>query len=139
MSQSHREVFIRAMEALAGITKEDLDTLFTEDVEGWSPRLGVRSLDELAEALEDRDQAMSNLALVLTGFDVVGNKAMAEWRLEADNTGPVFIGDELISEPTGRHVHMAGATFADFRGDRIYAFRTYFDDVALMEQVLVTG
>lgn len=66
----------------------------------------------------------------------MGNKAFAEWRIEADHTGPMVLGEDAVLEPTGRHVHMAGVTVADFRGEKIRSFRTYFDDVSLIEQLV---
>ena len=73
-------------------------------------------------------------------LDVVGNKAIAEWRASADHTGPLVIGDgdddDLVIEATGRTIVLAGATFAEFDGDQISALRTYFDDAAIIEQLL---
>lgn len=137
MSESERNLFVRALEAVAGVGDADLGQLFTSDVLGWSPRLGVTSLDELAELLEHRDDAFSHVTVTLTAFDQVGSKMIGEWYLEADHTGPLYDGDGLVAEATGRRVHMAGATFAELRDNRIKEFRTYFDDVALMEQVLI--
>jgi predicted ester cyclase len=54
----------------------------------------------------------------------------------ADHTGPLFIDDDVVIEPTGRRLHLSGATVAEFDGDRICAFRSYFDDLALVEQAL---
>lgn len=138
MSEAERDLFVRALEAVAGLTDDDLGQLFTDDVLGWSPRLGVTSLAELAELLAHRDDAFSNATLTITGFNQVGNKMIGEWYLEADHSGPLHDGDELVAEATGRRVHMAGATFAELSGNRIKAFRTYFDDVAFMEQILLT-
>jgi limonene-1,2-epoxide hydrolase len=137
VSEYRPDVFVRALEAISGIGEADLGSLFTDDVTGWSPVFGVSSRAELAEVLDNLDDSFSNATIKVTGIDAVGNKVIAEWRFDADHTGPLLIGDELVTEATGRHVHMAGATFADFRGDRIKAFRTYFDDVALVEQLLV--
>jgi predicted ester cyclase len=41
-----------------------------------------------------------------------------------------------VAEPTGRRVRLAGATVADFRSGKIRSFRSYFDDLSLIEQVL---
>ena len=79
---------------------------------------------------------------VVISFDaiyVVGDHAIAEWRVAAEHTGPLVISDDVAIEPTGRHVELAGASFAEFRGDRICAFRSYFDDAALVEQLLREG
>ena len=66
----------------------------------------------------------------------MGNKVFAEWVVEADHTGPYVLGDDAVIEPTGRRVKLAGVTVAEFRGEKIRSFRTYFDDVSLIEQLV---
>ena len=66
----------------------------------------------------------------------MGNKAFAEWLIEADHTGPLVLGEDAVVDATGRHVLLAGVTVADFRGQKIRSFRTYFDDVSLIEQIV---
>ena len=36
----------------------------------------------------------------------------------------------------GRHVQLPGVTVADFREGKIRSFRTYFDDLSLIEQIV---
>jgi hypothetical protein len=135
--ESRPDVFVRALENLVGAGSDDPSTLFTEDVRGWSPALMVSSLAELSDVLKIRDEGLSNVTLAIRSLNVGGNKAIAEWRLDADHTGPLAVDDELTVEATGRHVHVGGATFAEFRGDKIRAFRSYFDEMALVEQLIV--
>ena len=137
MSESRSSVFVRALETAVGLGNEDPSNLFTEDVRAWSPALMAADLAELSEALKLRDEALSNVTLAIRSLNVGGNKVIAEWRLDADHTGPLTVDDELTVEATGRHVHVGGATFAEFRGDKIRAFRSYFDEMALMEQLIV--
>jgi len=110
--------------------------LVTEDVVGWSPNLMVESRDQLLSALDVRDDSFSEVRFDLTALDHIGDKAIAEWRVSADHTGPWHIDDDLAIESTGRRLHLSGVTVAEFDGDRICAFRSYFDDMALLEQVL---
>ncbi len=70
------------------------------------------------------------------GLDEVGNKAFAEWVVEADHTGPFVLGEGAELEATGRHVQLAGVTVADFRDGKIRSYRTYFDEVSLLEQIV---
>jgi len=135
--ESRSDVFVRALETMVGAGSDDPSTLFTEDVRGWSPALMVSSLAELSDVLKVRDEGLSNVTLAIRSLSVGGNRAIAEWRLDADHTGPLAVDEELTVEPTGRHVHVGGATFAEFRGDKIRAFRSYFDEMALMEQLIV--
>jgi hypothetical protein len=135
MTESRRIVMTHALEVAVGVRNEDIRLLFTEDVSAWSPNLLATSLSELEAAFADRNEALSNIVLVISGLDVAGSKAFAEWVLDADHTGPLLI-DDIRVQPTGRRVHVAGMTVADFRDHRIEAFRTYFDSVALVEQMI---
>jgi SnoaL-like domain len=114
-----------------------MESVFTDDVVAWSPNMSVTSLAELEEEFADRDEALSNVVFSVDALDVVATKAIAEWRLAADHTGALRIDDDLVIEPTGRTIVLAGATFAEFRGDQICAWRTYFDDAALIEQLMI--
>ena len=136
MSKSRKDVLMQAIEAEAGGEPVDLDTLFTDDVVGWSPYVTVKGLPALADLAALRDIAFSNVVVMFRGLDEVGNKAFAEWLIEADHTGPYVLGEDAVVEPTGRHVQLAGVTVADFRAGKIRSFRTYFDDVSLIEQIV---
>ena len=43
---------------------------------------------------------------------------------------------DVALDATGRHVQLAGATVADFREGKIRSYRTYFDDISLIEQIV---
>ena len=129
--------------ALRGLLRAAVDgdsdamgDLVTEDVIGWSPNLFVRSRAELLDAVGQRDDAFSAVELDVRALDELGDKAIAEWHMAADHTGPLYVDDDVVIEPTGRRLHLSGATVAEFDGDRICAFRSYFDDLALVEQAL---
>ena len=136
MSGSRKDVLVKAIEAEVGGASVDPGTLFTDDVIGWSPITTVSGLTDLADLAAVRDIAFSNVVIMFRGLDEVGNKAFAEWIIEADHTGPLVLGEDAVVEATGRHVLMAGVTVADFRGQKIRSFRTYFDDVTLIEQLV---
>jgi ketosteroid isomerase-like protein len=136
MSKSRKDVLMQAIEAEAGGEPVDLDTLFTDDVVGWSPYVSVKGLPALADLAALREIAFSNVVVMFRGLDEVGNKAFAEWLIEADHTGPYALSEDAVVEPTGRHVQLAGFTVADFRAGKIRSFRTYFDDVSLIEQIV---
>jgi len=76
------------------------------------------------------------VALVLRSLDEVGNKAYAEWLIEADHTGPLVLGEDSAVEASGRRIQLPGVTVADFRDGKIRSFRSYFDDMFLIEQVV---
>ena len=136
MSESRKDVLLKALEAEAGGAMVDLSTLFTDDVVGWSPYASVSGLDELAVLSALREVAFSNVVILFRGLDEVGNRAYAEWLIEADHTGPLILGEGAEIEATGRHVKLPGVTVADFREGKIRSYRTYFDDISLIEQMV---
>ena len=117
MSESRKDVLLKALEAEVGSEPHDLDTLFTDDVVGWSPYASVSGLSELAVLAALREVAFSNVVILFRGLDEVGNRAYAEWLIEADHTGPMILGENAEIEATGRHVKLPGVTVADFRGE----------------------
>ena len=135
MSESRKDVLLKALEAEAGDASVDLGTVFTDDVVGWSPYATVSGLTALAGVSALREVAFSNVVITFRGLDEVGNKAYAEWLVEADHTGPLVLGEDSVLEATGRHVQLPGVTVADFRDGKIRSFRTYFDDISLIEQI----
>jgi len=136
MSESRKAVLLKALEAEVGGAPVDLGTLFTDDVVGWSPYASISGLTALADLAALREDAFSNVNISLRGLDEVGNKAFAEWLIDADHTGPLLLSEDAELEATGRHVQLAGVTVADFRGGKIRSFRTYFDDNSLIEQIV---
>jgi hypothetical protein len=140
VSMSTKEtVLVGALEAAVTGDASNLAQYFTDDVAGWSPNLVVSSRDELAAEWGERHDALSNIVISFDAVYLVGDNAIAEWRLGADHTGPLMIEGEKVVDATGARIVLAGATFAEFRGDQICAFRNYFDDAALLEQLLLAG
>jgi ketosteroid isomerase-like protein len=135
MSRSRKQVLADALMAETGAASVDLKTLFTEDVVGWSPYVTVSGLAALADLAALREAAFSDVVITFRGLDEVGNKAYAEWLVEADHTGPLVLSEDSVLEATGRHVQLPGVTVADFREGKIRSFRTYFDDISLIEQI----
>jgi len=136
VSESRKDVMVKALEAEVGSASVDLGSLFTDDVIGWSPYATVSGLTALAELSALREIAFSNVVILLRGVDEVGNRVYAEWLIEADHTGPLVLSEEVALEATGRHVLLAGVSVADFREGKIRSYRTYFDDLSMIEQIV---
>jgi ketosteroid isomerase-like protein len=136
MTGSRKEVLADALKAEVGAASADPETLFTDDVVGWSPYVTVSGLKAVAALSALREEAFSNVVVTFRGLDEVGNKAFAEWLVEADHTGLLVLSEDTALEATGRHVQLPGVTVADFREGKIRSFRTYFDDLSLIEQIV---
>jgi ketosteroid isomerase-like protein len=126
----------RALEACLTGDVAALPQLFTDDVSGWSPNMHVTSRGELAEVVAERDESLSNVSVKIDTVDVVGNKGYAEYRLNAVFSGPFVIDEDTVIEPNGRELLVGAALVVDFEGDTISAFRNYFDNAALLEQMI---
>ena len=136
MSESRKDVLSKALDTEVAGALVNPGTLFTDDVVGWSPYATVSGLTALADLAGLRETAFSNVVIMLRGLDEVGNKAFAEWLIEADHTGPLILGEDAVLEATGRRVQLPGVTVADFRDGKIRSYRTYFDDLSLIEQIV---
>lgn len=130
-------VLVHALEASVTGDIADIDQIFTEDVVGWSPNLAVSTRDELADALAEREDALSDAEIAVTASQLGPDRVVAEWMLAAIHTNPLVLDDETKVEPSNQRIVLAGATFAEFRDGRISGFRHYFDDAALLEQLLL--
>jgi SnoaL-like domain len=132
------QVLRRALEACVTGDVDALPELFTADVSGWGPNMLVHSLDELKATVESRERALSDVAVDIDALDVFGNKGFVEYRLNAVFSGPFELDSETVVDPTGDKILLGAALVAEFSGDKISAFRNYFDDAALLEQMVVT-
>ena len=101
MSRSRKEVLSDALKAEIGAASVDLKTLFTDDVTGWSPYVTLSGLPALADLAALREAAFSNVVITFRGIDEVGNRAFAEWLVEADHTGPLVLSDDTRAGSNG--------------------------------------
>jgi ketosteroid isomerase-like protein len=125
---------VRGIEASIVGDSTIVSDLYTEDVRVSTPALILESAVELAVEIEDRESAFTDIDIEITALDVGGDRACAEWIVRFTHSGPLELNDDAI-EPTGSRVTMHGVTVADFEGGRISAFRQYWDEASLLEQL----
>jgi hypothetical protein len=105
----------------------------------WSPRLRTSSRAETMEALlQDDDDTLTERAVVIEGADASPPRLYLEWRLSGRFANPCFIDDDVLIEPTGRLVTLAGLLVLEVRDTTLVEAHCYFDDLALLEQLLAT-
>ena len=139
MAENDRaQVLRRALEACIRGDAAPLPELFTDDVSGWSPNMLVVSLDELTETVADREDALTEVDLEINSLDVFGNKGFVEYRVRAVFSGPFVIDDSATIDPNGHELVLGAAMVAEFGEGKISAFRNYFDEFALLDQMLVS-
>ena len=95
----------------------------------------VVSIAGLTKSFRTGVTALSDIDLDVTPLDVGADQACVEWTATATHSGPLVIDEDLVIEPTGGRFTLRGVTVADFEGDRIRAFRQYWDEVSLLEQL----
>jgi len=113
-----------------------LGELFHDDATVWSPNLLATGLADLAENLEFREMAFSDVDIQIDALDVFANKGFAEFRVTATFSGPFIIDKAVAIEPNGQTLLLGAAAVADFEGGKIKALRAYFDDATLLEQMI---
>ena len=129
------EVLVRALRAGIDGDHETVRTLVTDDVRAWTPAFATATRDELLDALDNRDDAFSDIDLRATPLDVGGDFACVEWSVDMTHSGPLTFGPDTTIEPTGTRVTIHGITVAEFDGARICSFRQYWDELAVLEQL----
>jgi hypothetical protein len=130
------QVLEDALEACITGNTEALPELFTDDVSGWGPNMLVSSLDELKETVASREDALSDVGIEINSLDVFGNKGFVEYRLNAVFSGAFVLDEDTVVDPTGNDVYLGAALVAEFSGNKISAFRNYFDEIALLAQMV---
>jgi ketosteroid isomerase-like protein len=136
-SADRAATLVQAIEASVTGDSRVVRELYADDVHGWSPVMTVSSAAELAVELEDRQEAFSDIDLDVTPLDVGDDQACVEWVATATHSGPLVVDDDVVIEPTGGRFTLRGVTVADFEGNRIRAFRQYWDEVSLLEQLQI--
>lgn len=109
--------------------------LYTDDVRAWTPAVSTASRAQLMTELERRDDAFSDIDLVVSPLEVGGDYACVEWSVSMTHTGQLVVAQDQIVEPTGVRVTLNGITVAEFRGGRICSIRQYWDELAVFEQL----
>ena len=121
---------VRAIEAMLCGDSAPVGELFTPEVVGWSPTLRVSSREELAVELEDRESALTDVLIEAHPLEVAGECSCVEWVASATQAGAF--------NPSLPRVVLHGVTVAEFEGDRIQAFRHYWDEFELISAVADT-
>ncbi|MET0919888.1 MAG: nuclear transport factor 2 family protein [Acidimicrobiia bacterium] len=124
-NEARAAALVRSIEASIVGDSSVVAELYTDDVDGVSHAVHVTSAVELAVELEDRDDAFSDVELVVNPLDVGGTSACVEWSATATHSGPLPIDDDTAIGATGQRVTLEGVTVAEFDGDRIRRFRQY--------------
>jgi hypothetical protein len=114
----------------------DIESLVTTDVRAWSPRLCTTSCAELVEALTEADDTLTDVSITICALDVVDSTVYVEWQLVGSFSNPCLLDDDLLVEQTGRPVESSGVLVIRFVDDRVADIHCYYDDLALLEQIL---
>ena len=125
---------------LLGERLDDLVNDLAPDVVVWSPTLYATSRDPVLHALENETAAgdtITEVAVSITNFDFVAPHAYLEWRLMGRFTNPCFVDDDLLVEPNGRLIETAGVMVVTLANGQAIEVHCYYDDLALLEQMMV--
>jgi len=128
---------------VAAITGDisEVEELFTHDVVGSGPAISVSSREELAIDIEERDGTFTDVEVALAPLEVSRGQACVEWVASAVHSGPLVLDESRAGVPTpsGRRVRVRAVTVAEFEGDRICSFRSYWDDLPMLRALREAG
>ena len=117
MSESRKDVLVKALEAEVGGASVDLGTLFTDDVVGWSPYATVSGLTAISPSSPPSVTSRSPTSSSCSGDSTRwATRRSPNGSSKPITPGHCVLGEDAVVEATGRHVQMAGVTVADFRG-----------------------
>lgn len=111
------------------------------DIVAWSPHLFATCRDQLLMSMDVEElngDTLTEVTLEASHVGVIPPRVYVEWRLTARFTSPGFIDDDLMIEPTGRLLETAGFEVVTFRGEHATSVHLYYDDLALLEQLLTS-
>ena len=134
---AHCELLLRTL--LAGEPVEDLDRWLAPGLVVWTPVRYTSSRADLLHQLHELDlggDTLTEVVIAVTHADVMSPRVHLEWRLTARFSHPCFVDDDLLVEPTGRLVETAGVMIATIEDGMITAAHCYYDDFALLEQLV---
>jgi len=126
---------------LLGVCPETLAHQMCPDIVAWSPTVFATNRDDVMAgflAHEFRGNTLTDVTVELLTADAALPRVYLEWRLVGRFTNPCFVDDDLLVKPTGRLVETCGAAVVTFAGDHVRAIHCYFDDLALLEQLVTT-
>jgi hypothetical protein len=136
---AHCELLLQTL--LGEERAEDLGQWLAPEVVIWTPVHYTTTRADLLQELHDLDVGDSTLTEVtirVNHADVAPPRVHLEWRLTARFSHPCFLDDDLLVEPTGRLVETAGVMIATIEDGMITAAHCYYDDFALLEQLVST-
>jgi ketosteroid isomerase-like protein len=130
----------RLTEVIAAAIRGDASKVadwFTLDVVGSGPVIRVKSRAELDSDIRERAATFTDLEIAFSPLDVAGPQACVEWVASAVHTGPLVLDERraAVVVPTGRRVRMRAVTVAEFEGDQISSFRSYWDDLPALSDL----
>ena len=102
-----------------------------------APSLSVASRTELVSAIFDRDDAITDIDVEITGEAIGGRRVYVEWQVTGRFHNAVFLNDDVLIEPSHTPVHAVGVFVFDFRSGSVSRVSCFYDGVALLEQLLI--
>ena len=113
--------------------------VFAPTIVVWSPEVfgsgWSNAMSALEQGVAERD-SLSELSVHLISAHVTTSCVFVEWRLSGRFTEPCFVDDDLLVEPTGRHVEVGGLVVGTFDHHLLTAVHCYYDGLAILEQLI---
>lgn len=131
MSSAKIEQFLESMNSIQHENAEYvLANIYTEDIVFTDPIKSIEGLENLTKYFKDLYQSVTSCHFALTSYLQDSNRYSLEWVMHLQH--------KKISN--NQEIELNGASFIEFKNDKICYHRDYFDLGALVyEQVPILG
>ncbi len=116
---------------------EQLHHSLTADAHGWSPAFWYSSRTEAVTQLRDHTSPLLVVDFAVDRLWWSAPWLCSEWSLVALHADPFLVADDVLIDVCDAPVHLAGASVIELRDDRMATVHTYYDEGALVEQVIL--
>lgn len=122
--------------AVAAGNMAEFASMFAPDAVLFTPMSAdpIRGREAVVEFERNMHLAFPNATLTIHKPVAFGNTVAVEWEYAGRNTGPIQTPMRIIP-PTGRDMHIHGASFIHFQNGKITQERRYYDARVLFQQL----
>jgi hypothetical protein len=122
--------------AIATVVTE-LEARVDERIAVWTPSLSTASRTELVSALLDGDDSITDITVRVLDAGFAASTTYLRWSASGRFSRAGFLNDDVLIEPSGRTIDVAGASVVAYVRGRPACMSCYYDSLAVLEQVLM--
>lgn len=124
---------------LTGEFSESLIEWMDPNIVVWTPTVTASGRGATLDAFRSDDpdgDTLTEITIDAVNVDMTTCHIYVEWRLTGRFTNACFVDDDRVVEPTGRLAELSGVLVATVADGCATAVNCYYDDMAILEQLV---